>query len=60
MSFQDHCIGSNETLFQEKLGGDYPPYYEGIAQDVFIRDPRDSNKYLEGEVRTYCLLHVDH
>ena len=47
---QDHCIGSNETLFEEKLEGVYPPYYEGVADNVFIRDPRNPAKYLEGEV----------
>ncbi|KAK2139791.1 hypothetical protein LSH36_1612g00000 [Paralvinella palmiformis] len=45
----DHCIGSNETLFNLTLNGDYPPYYDGIKEDVFIRDPRNGGDYLKGQ-----------
>lgn len=47
---QDHCIGSNTTLFDEKLRGYYKPYAEGIAQDIFIKKAYGSDEILEGEV----------
>ena len=56
ISVQDNFIGANETIFNLKLTGSYPPYTEGVEDGIFIMDPRDDTKILEGEVRmTYVI-----
>ncbi len=47
---QDHGIGTNTTIFDLKLNGSYPPYEDGIDEDIFIYD--HTGKILEGIVST--------
>ena len=46
---KDNFIGANDTVFDMKMNGSYPPYTEGIDDDIFIKDPR-SGEVLLGEV----------
>ena len=48
--FQDHCIGSDLEIIDRELNGTYLPYSQGIEMDIFIRDPRNPDEYLEGNL----------
>ena len=48
--FQDHCIGSDLEIIDRDLNGTYLPYSQGIEMDIFIRDPRNPDEYLVGNL----------
>ena len=54
--FQDHCIGSDLEIVDRELNGTYLPYSQGIEMDIFIRDPRNPDEYLEGNL--WCNIAV--
>lgn len=45
---QDHTIGSNKTIFKQKLNGTYKPYTQGLEDDIFIYDK--NGVLIEGKV----------
>ena len=54
--FQDNFIGANQSIFDLKFNGTYRPYEQGISDDIFIKDPRDSTQVLLGEVGSIPIL----
>lgn len=47
---QDHALGSDQHIIDEKLNGDYRPLSDGEERNVFILDPRNKSNALRGEV----------
>lgn len=49
---QDHALGCDQTIIDDKLGGDYKALTDGLRRNVFIADPRNKSTPLIGEVRS--------
>ncbi len=53
-STQDPGIGTNTSIINAKLGGQYKALEDGKDLDIFVKDARkigQEDEYLEGEVR---------